>query len=109
MQQRYRTAGAYAKVSGLKTEAERDEYPAFCFTYRGEPIAWELTNSAWQHATRLAATRSANKRGPAMRLTPYGHWQAVSGHPSTYPFVLLSFMACALEIAIGMTASTAAL
>ena len=32
-------------------EAERDKHPVFCFTYRGEPIAWELTNSAWQGAT----------------------------------------------------------
>ncbi len=35
-------------------EAERDKHPVFCFTYRGEPIAWELTNSAWRHATRQA-------------------------------------------------------
>ena len=35
-------------------EAERDKHPVFCFTFRGEPIAWELTNSAWQGATRKA-------------------------------------------------------
>ena len=35
-------------------EAERNKHPVFCFTYRGEPIAWELTNSAWKHATREA-------------------------------------------------------
>lgn len=35
-------------------EAERDKRPVFCFTFRGEPIAWELTNSAWQGATRKA-------------------------------------------------------
>jgi integrase len=35
-------------------EAERGKHPVFCFTYRGEPIAWELTNSAWQSATRKA-------------------------------------------------------
>ena len=35
-------------------EAERDKHPVFCFTFRGEPIAWELTNSAWQSATRKA-------------------------------------------------------
>ena len=35
-------------------EAERGKHPVFCFTYRGEPIAWELTNSAWQQATRKA-------------------------------------------------------
>jgi len=26
----------------------------FCFTYSGEPIAWELTNSAWKHAVGKA-------------------------------------------------------
>ena len=35
-------------------EAERDKHPVFCFTFRGEPIAWELTNSAWKQATRKA-------------------------------------------------------
>jgi integrase len=35
-------------------EAQAGKHPVFCFTYRGEPIAWELTNSAWQHATRKA-------------------------------------------------------
>jgi integrase len=38
-------------------EAERDKHPVFCFTFRGEPIAWELTNSAWQTALRKAAIR----------------------------------------------------
>jgi integrase len=35
-------------------EAQRGTHPVFCFTYRGEPIAWELTNSAWQTAVRKA-------------------------------------------------------
>lgn len=35
-------------------EAEQGEHPVFCFTYRGEPIAWELTNTAWHHATARA-------------------------------------------------------
>jgi hypothetical protein len=35
-------------------EAEVGKHPVFCFTYRGEPIAWELTNSAWHHAVRKA-------------------------------------------------------
>ena len=48
-------------------------------------------------------TRARRQADPCVR------WQAVTDHPSTYPFVLLSFMACALAIAIGMTASTAAL
>ena len=24
----------------------------FCFTYRGEPIRWDVTNTAWQNALR---------------------------------------------------------
>jgi integrase len=35
-------------------EAEREEHPVFCFTYRGEPIAWEMTNSAWHTAIAKA-------------------------------------------------------
>jgi len=35
-------------------EAELGKHPVFCFTYRGEPIAWELTNSAWRTACEKA-------------------------------------------------------
>jgi integrase len=35
-------------------EAEQGKHPVFCFTYRGEPIAWELTNSAWHNAVEKA-------------------------------------------------------
>ena len=35
-------------------EAEQGKHPVFCFTYRGEPIAWKLTNSAWKHAVEKA-------------------------------------------------------
>jgi integrase len=35
-------------------EAERDKHPVFCFTYRSEPIAWEMTNSAWHTAIEKA-------------------------------------------------------
>ena len=35
-------------------EAEREEHPVFCFTYRGEPFAWEMTNSAWHTAIAKA-------------------------------------------------------
>lgn len=35
-------------------EAERSKHPVFCFTYRGEPIAWELSNSAWRTACEKA-------------------------------------------------------
>lgn len=29
-------------------------HPRYCFTYRGKPIGWELTNSAWKTATAKA-------------------------------------------------------
>ena len=35
-------------------EAERGKHPVFCFTYRGEPIGWDVTNTAWQNALRKA-------------------------------------------------------
>ena len=35
-------------------EAERGNHPVFCFTYRSEPIAWEMTNSAWHTAIEKA-------------------------------------------------------
>lgn len=30
------------------------KHPQFCFTYRGEPIRWDVTNTAWGNATRKA-------------------------------------------------------
>ena len=30
------------------------KHPAFCFTYRGVPIRWDLTNTAWVNAVRKA-------------------------------------------------------
>jgi integrase len=35
-------------------EEQRGKHPRFCFTYRGRPIAWELTNNAWHSALRKA-------------------------------------------------------
>ena len=35
-------------------EAERGKHPVFCFTFRGEPIAWEMTSSAWHTAIQKA-------------------------------------------------------
>ena len=35
-------------------EGERGKHPQFCFTFRGKPIRYELTNTAWQRAVRLA-------------------------------------------------------
>ena len=38
-------------------EAERGKHPVYCFTYRGEPICWDVTNTAWQTALRKADIR----------------------------------------------------
>jgi len=35
-------------------ERQVGKHKRFCFTYLGEPIAWELTNSAWHSALRKA-------------------------------------------------------
>jgi integrase len=35
-------------------EGETGKHPQFCFTFRGQPIRWELTNSAWHTALRKA-------------------------------------------------------
>jgi integrase len=35
-------------------EEQRGKHPRICFTYRGKPIRWELTNSAWHSALRKA-------------------------------------------------------
>lgn len=34
--------------------AERGKHEQFCFTFRGKPIRYELTNTAWQNAVRKA-------------------------------------------------------
>jgi integrase len=38
-------------------EEQRGKHPQYCFTYRGEPIRWELTNSAWHTALRKAGIK----------------------------------------------------
>jgi integrase len=30
------------------------QHPRYCFSYRGKPIGWEMTNSAWHTALRNA-------------------------------------------------------
>ena len=32
----------------------RGKHAQFCFIYRGEPIRWDVTNTAWGNATRKA-------------------------------------------------------
>jgi integrase len=39
-------------VSVLK--AQRGRHAVYCFTYRGEPVRWDVTNTAWQTALRKA-------------------------------------------------------
>ena len=36
-------------------EGERGKHEQFCFTFRGKPIRYELTNTAWQNAVRKAS------------------------------------------------------
>lgn len=35
-------------------ESLAGQHPRFCFTYRGKPIGWEVTNSAWKTALGVA-------------------------------------------------------
>ena len=35
-------------------ESVRGQHPVYCFTYRGEPIGWDVTNTAWQTAVKKA-------------------------------------------------------
>ena len=35
-------------------EAERSKHPVYCFTYRGQPIGWQLSNTAWVTAVTKA-------------------------------------------------------
>jgi integrase len=35
-------------------EGERGKHPQYCFTFRGQPIRYELTNTAWQNAVAKA-------------------------------------------------------
>jgi integrase len=38
-------------------ETERGKHPVYCFTYRDQPICWDVTNTAWQTALRKADIR----------------------------------------------------
>jgi integrase len=35
-------------------EGERGKHPRYCFTFRGEPIRWQVSNSAWLTALKKA-------------------------------------------------------
>ena len=63
-------------------ESQRGKHPRFCFTYRGRPIAWELTNNAWHSAVRKAGRRSSRQRMGLPR-TPWA-WNG-SRSPTALP------------------------
>lgn len=35
-------------------EEQRGKHPRFCFTYKGRPIGWEITNDGWHNALKKA-------------------------------------------------------
>ncbi|MDO9053467.1 MAG: site-specific integrase [Gallionella sp.] len=35
-------------------QEQKENHPQFCFTYRGMPIGWDLTNTAWVNAVKKA-------------------------------------------------------
>jgi integrase len=35
-------------------EEQQGKHRQYCFTFRGKPIRWELSNTAWQNAVRKA-------------------------------------------------------
>jgi integrase len=35
-------------------EEQQGKHQQYCFTFRGKPIRWELSNTAWQNAVRKA-------------------------------------------------------
>ncbi len=40
--------------SVLVLQEQQGKHPQYCFTYRGEPIRWDITNTAWQTAVGRA-------------------------------------------------------
>jgi integrase len=57
-------------------EEQKGKHPRFCFTYRGKPVRWELTNTAWVNATRRAGL--TNVRFHDLRHT-WASWHRQSG------------------------------
>lgn len=57
-------------------EEQRGKHPQYCFTYRGTPIRWELTNSAWH--TALGKVGLKNFRFHDLRHT-WASWHRQAG------------------------------
>jgi integrase len=57
-------------------EEERGKHPVYCFSYRGQPIRWELTNSAWH--TAIAKAGIADFRFHDLRHT-WASWHRQAG------------------------------
>ena len=57
-------------------KAERGKHPVFCFTFRGEPIGWEVTNTAWRAAVEKAGI--TDFRFHDLRHT----WASCTGRPA---------------------------
>jgi integrase len=57
-------------------EAERGKNPMYCFTYRGEPIGWDVTNTAWH--TALRKTEISDFRFHDLRHT-WASWHRQAG------------------------------
>jgi integrase len=57
-------------------EAERGKHRQYCFCYRGQPIRWELTNSAWH--TAIAKAGIADFRFHDLRHT-WASWHRQAG------------------------------
>jgi integrase len=47
------TADSVKNVS-TRSDEDHGKHEQFCFTFRGRPIRYELTNTAWQNAVRKA-------------------------------------------------------
>ena len=57
-------------------EEQVGKHPQYCFTYRGEPIRWDVTNTAWQ--TALAKAGISDFRFHDLRHT-WASWHRQAG------------------------------
>ena len=57
-------------------EGERGKHRQYCFSYRGQPIRWELTNSAWH--TAIAKAEIVDFRFHDLRHT-WASWHRQAG------------------------------